>query len=198
MVKIYGDFFELLKARAGAGSLHCEDEVRYLFFYAAMQNGYGVDDLTLEEHAYDNSKLELDSRLKKRGDLPGVAMEFKFHRQNGELVLDRPSSAGGVFNDINRLTGIADASKRLFIYVTDDVMSTYLNGREGTWGDFLFGFFTLEQGKDLHIDITNKAGIPSSFTNAAKGFQKADVKCVYTADMPYGQEKNLYLRIYEV
>ena len=138
--KIFIDFAILLNERFSNPSDELnqisEDTIRYLFFYACTQNGIKPNEITLEEKGnFDcagSEELELDMHIEKNAIIPSIAIEFKYHRQEGSTQA-KFDWAGNLIRDFNRLKKSKCSEKRLSVYVASPQMQNEYKKRTD-WG----------------------------------------------------------------
>ena len=143
----FKEYAELLKESLEKNGIISEDTARYLLF-ACVINKYklkGKETIKiLQEVPYTDKKrlnaktdsLKGNAKLDSFYDLgkEKYAIEFKFHRIKSATGKKRDIphtvNAGRVFNDINRLSLIDKNIHKYFIYLTDEGMLKYKNGKE--------------------------------------------------------------------
>ena len=140
-----------------------------------------------------------------------LCLEFKYHRRpsNSKTAFDHTNAAGSLFNDLLRLQLINAVHlgirvRRLLIYVTDQVMDSYLSGSGDSFRNMLSCFYSLPQNKAKCIVFNNpratfKESAFKSFSNALSSFC-LPVKKLYNKDfsthIPLSTQH--HIRVYEI
>jgi hypothetical protein len=194
MKEVLEKFSILLRNRLGSKILSTEDSIRYTFFAALLKKTNIASNEIIFEYPHPKiSGAKIDTYIPSTLERRGLILEFKYDREipSGKNS-PRPQKAGKLFNDIYRLTKF-DVDPRAtlwFIYLTDSEMATYLrNERNG-----LVDFFELPFGSILRVDEKYISSKSSTFQGAVGGFFNADIKSIWTEEMP----NRHMLRIYEI
>jgi hypothetical protein len=185
-------FEDLLITRMATGIHTTEDGVRYTFFAVILKSGLPPEKVALEYPHPKTTRAQLDTVLVDGNGQPTLAVEFKYDREipSGSAT-PRPMKAGDLFADLIRVSQFSDPCERLFVYVTDSIMATYLRSQPKPLSDF----FSLSPGQTL--DLT-----PGLFVDLTKTFQDrmgiwpAQLRIVNVAkrELPRAH----HLRIYEI
>ena len=146
-------------------------------------------------------------------------VELKFHRDTPNSSYAHTTAAGELFNDLQRLqqlnaTTCNSNCKKLFVYVTDDIMGRYLSGNTffGSIGGItnpvankLLSDFFHPTLPSLHFHLTYNKDAPESFFTAAfqsfNGKSSIDIKLLlrYCDDFYNSNFCSYYhIRVYEV
>ena len=213
---VFKDFCSQLRTRTEFTS---EDTVRYYWFASMLEKGI---DKTLNyyslEEPYDSTKLkakikgtnrqELDLWYKNgRRPFNEFAMEIKYHRQS-KSDYAKTSAAGSIFGDLLRLLEFKKLAskngKRLFLYVTDDVMDEYLGLKKRSkknlrYRILLRKFYELPKDTPCFIAPLNTISAPSSFTESAfASFNDDPIINLNIQLLHYYDDVNCHVRLYEV
>ena len=215
---VFKDFCNKLRTRTEFTS---EDTVRYYWFASMLEKGIDktVNHYSLEE-PYDSSKLkakikglnrqELDLWYKNgRRPYNEFAMEIKYHRQS-KSDYAKTSAAGSIFGDLLRLLEFSKLAsndgKRLFLYVTDDVMDEYLGFKKRSkknlrYRRLLRKFYELPKDTPCYMAPLNTISAPSSVTESAfASFNDNDAPLInLNIQLLYCYDNvNCHVRLYEV
>jgi hypothetical protein len=187
------EFYELLNKRFMAKAYTTERSITYTFFYLlAKLDLHKPAEILLEyPHPATEGNEKVDTYIPSKPGRKGLVLECKYDRKNTKNS-PRPLKAGKIFNDLFRLGAFntdKDANK-WFVYVTDDVMASYL--ANNNFGDF----FNLKEKSKLTIDSAYFKNRPDTFVkNVNKyGLDKIEITCVLSRDMANENK----LRIYEI
>lgn len=203
--KIFSDFEIVLNERfSKIGKTHdsiSEDTIRYLFFYACIQNGIKPNEIILEEKGnFDcagSEELELDMHIEKNAIIPSIAIEFKYHRQEGSTQA-KFDWAGNLIRDFNRLKKSKCSEKRLSVYVASPQMQAKYKKRKD-WGSFMNELMSFPEGEKRNFSLPDEAS--KTFRektklakNSTEYFTNAEIICRFSKELA----GNNALRIFEI
>jgi hypothetical protein len=185
--KIYKAFNDELFTRLEKNTFTTEDSVRYTFFANLMKHtALATHDIVLEFPHNTLDGAEIDTYLPSY-DGNEVIIEFKYDRAipSGKNS-PRPQKAGKHFNDMKRLLDFKTSlpAMRLFIYLTDDEMASYMRNPSNN----LVDYFDLKPGNQIKVDqlfFNNKS---ATFQNAAGGVFMASIRCEWSGTLPKKHE----------
>ena len=173
---VFNQFCTFLQNRKG---IMTEDNIRYYWFAAMLQEDLDLNNYTLE-YPYSNLNVitpgilqneELDLLYENNTENEFFCFEMKFHRNNTNNTFAKTSAAGGIFNDLQRLQQIANpGARRFFLYVTDSIMYVYLsnnNGKDLDYSQLLMDFCALQAGNAITLNFNNAPLSPSTFKDSA-------------------------------
>ena len=188
-------FATQLDERLTTGVLTTEDSVRYTFFYALLLSEVCEHtDVILEAPHPALQRAEIDTFITGSANLPSTALEFKYHRMiPSGAHQPRPMKAGGVFNDIFRLSHTPNqvATERYLVYLTDSEMASYFrNPRNG-----LDAFFGLSGGQSMAVTPGFLAARSKTFQNEVKNSQ---TECTVVGLFKRDMSKDHTLRIFGI
>ncbi len=194
MKEVLKEFSILLRNRLSSKIFSTEDSIRYTFFVALLKTTSITPDEVILEYPHPKiSGAEVDTYIPSTLERGGLIVEFKYDREipSGKN-LPRPQKAGKLFSDIYKLIkfDVDPRASHWFIYLTDDEMRAYLrNERNG-----LSDFFELGFGSTIRVDERYISSKSSTFKGAVGGIFNADIKSIWSEEMPNGH----MLRVYEV
>lgn len=214
--KVFDNFCKELKARTEFTS---EDTVRYYWFASMLEKGMDktLNHYSLEE-PYNSTKLkakikglnrqEIDLWYKNgRRPFDEFAMEIKYHRE-AKSDFAKTSAAGSIFGDLLRLLEFkkltSNDGKRLFLYITDDIMDEYLGLKKRSkknlrYRGILRKFYELPESTPCFIAPLNTISAPSSFTESAfASFNDDPLINLNIQLLNHYDDVNCHVRLYEV
>lgn len=209
--KIFIDFAILLNERFSNPSDELnqisEDTIRYLFFYACTQNGIKPNEIDLEEKGtFDctgSEELELDMHIKENAIIPSIAIEFKYHRQEGSTQA-KFDWAGNLIRDFNRLKKSKCSEKRLSVYVASPQMQNEYKKRTD-WGAFMNELMSFPEGEKRKFSLPSEASATfrektKLAKNSTEYFTETDIVCRFSKELASGNndEEKFALRIFEI
>lgn len=206
-------FKEFCNVLHGCGQLLTEDSVRYYFYGCMLKQNPNFYDYTMElpyqvidagtsplrisltkNHGLIKHGEQLDQELDLYYDdgTDCYCIEVKFHRYSPNSEYAHTTAIGELFNDVRRLqtiepSPISDKRIRKFlVYVTDDIMWTYLNGKtldEKTGGiknpkanvQFKCFIESTPEDNEIKIELKNSSDNTTD-QDAPKSFWEASLK----------------------
>ena len=186
ITKIFHSFAGFLSERK---EILTEDNVRYYLFYSLVKgdedsNNFDLNHFILERpyiseesplrsnkiltKANSNKELDLFYDNKKENKF---AFEIKYHRKT-KSTYAHTDETGKIFNDLKRLSLIQNKEiKKFFVYVTDDEMKKYLNGKNtknNTYRNELSKFYKAGINELTVINFfANDTDVPKTFWKSA-------------------------------
>lgn len=202
---VFNQFCQDLKNRSG---LTTEDNVRYYWFAAMMQQDHNLNNYTLEYSYPSLPGKELDLLYQGKETL---AFEMKFHHHVTKPAFDHLLAAGGLIDDLQRLQSLTSKElHRYFLYVTDDEMDKYLNNGSNAYRAELRKFYQATLGSPFKLTFPVPPTSPNTFwARACKStintspitinnltlVEKCDITRMKSASF---KNKACHIRLYEV
>ena len=188
-------FFDFCRELGERKHLLTEDNIRYYWFAQMLKQDQVLDHYCLEDKYSKLSDIpgqsELDLHYQAANE--NLLFEIKMHL-NSPTTLPKTENAGSVFNDLQRLQSMPEGRK-LFLYVTDDVMEKYYVGDSGDsksskeYAKVLREVFTLPASKIYSVRFEN-SDVPKTFKESANKTINAegqpilfDMKMLYSAQL---------------
>jgi hypothetical protein len=189
--EIYKAFNNELSSRLQKNVFTTEDSVRYTFFHALMKHtSLAAHEIVLEFPHIALKGAEIDTYLPNYKGTE-IIIEFKYDKAipSGRNS-PRTQKAGKHFNDMKRLLDFKNSlpAVRLFIYLTDDEMVSYMRNP----GNNLAEFFDLKPCNQITVDQSFFNNKSSTFTNAAGGVFTAYIRCEWSTTLPKEHELRIY------
>jgi len=167
--QVFKAFANVLSQRLRAGAFTTEDGVRYAFADALLQEKFCAREDIVPEHRHPVfERKALDLLIAQCPGRAAVACEFKYDRAiPSGRNMPRPQHAGAIFKDLFRLARIPAelAGERLFIYLTDSEMASYLANP----GNGLTRFYDLPVGVTMPLDQAFVQRHSATFIKATAG-----------------------------
>lgn len=183
---VFRAFADLLHRRFAAGAYTTEDSARYTFFAALIGAGV-LPEQTILEYAHPTIPGARVDTVILDGDLPIVAIEFKYDRAiPSGRSLPLTQKDGAVFADLVRLLAWPGAMDRYLIYLADKPP-----GASST----LATVFGSAPGQSHYLDARSFAARPPTFHGAMGTWPTpALLTTIVSETMPRGH----HLRVYRV
>ncbi len=215
---VFNQFYNDLQNRTG---IMTEDNIRYYWFAAMLQQDSQLNNYTLEQ-PYSASPLGITNLSNEELDLLYMdspsnecfCFEIKFHRQSNQSSSAKTLKAGNVINDLQRLQQIPTAingitAHRLLLYVTDDIMHNYYTSMaqaNKVFGQQLNDFYNAKINAPLCL---NFSGAPKTFLNSANKSLKnnpnpimiSNLRLIHSIDFACGNPSFIgggHVRLYEI
>ena len=188
---IYKSFNEILKKRLQNNVFTTEDSVRYSFFAALLrQPSFDPNDIIMEYPHNRIKNAQVDTYIPNYKGKE-VIIEFKYDRKipSGKNA-PRPQKAGKHFNDMSRLLdfGTILPATRLFVYLTDNEMASYLRNPSNNLADY----FDMIPKSRLEIDEGFFRNKSKTFQSSSGGVFKAIIHCDWASQLPQTHELRIY------
>lgn len=189
--EVYKSFSAELHTRIEKGVFTTEDSVRYTFFLSLMKHtSLAPYDIVLEFPHNARESAKIDTYIQQYEGFE-VVIEFKYNRAipSGKNS-PTPQKAGELFNDMNRLLDFKTSfpAIRLFVYLADNKMVSYMRNRRNKLADFL----DLKTGKKIEIEQSFFTEKSKTFQKAARGTFSANIFCEWSDTLPMSQELRIY------
>jgi hypothetical protein len=188
-------FANMLDERFSSKAFTTEDSIRYTFFLALhIRNVWKHTDIVLEHPHQTKTGAEIDVLIGSRGDMPSMAVEFKYDRRiaSGKNQ-PRTQKVGAMFNDIFRLAHVPkiQAVTKYFIYVTDSEMASYFRNPANGFRDF----FALPISQSFRLDTSFAKSRAATFQSR---LTVEVVDCTVICSLARELNGGNSLRIYEI
>lgn len=185
--KIFEDFADLLYERFSLSKKTNEDIIRYLFFHSLNKNGISINDIVLEHDHTDGSSKKIDTLI-ENFDGTSLVLEFKFHRRsrNDSITMN----AGEVFYDFFKLKELTTDERKLFVYVTDQMMRNYFQNRD----DILQKWYDLVPEEIIELNENEFLKLGKSFLDASKKPTNIKIKSIINREI----DKKYTLKVFEL
>lgn len=172
--KAFKQFYDDLQKRT---EIMTEDNIRYYWFASMLRQDPILNNYTLEQPYSDNPiqvnllpNEELDLLYNSSDEI--FCFEIKFHKGSKQTTKAKTSAAGDIFNDLQRLQLIPPAIngktiRRLFLYVTDDIMHNYfISGKQQNpfFSQHLNDFYDAQVNNPINIKFICA---PNTFLDSA-------------------------------